>query len=206
VPSDDLVITTVHGNPHSIRELVVSYLRAVERFRGEDLQASAPGDHQLAAESRGSSALAEALNWADMIDQWLGCGPDGDRQWMALHSEPEQQVMRAFQRVRNVVHHRWWNAVATRMVILDGRQANTWVWAPLPDSRRHGRGKDKAGDCAFATTLKGDRVLDTLDELAGIFWDKRGWVITREDLEQPGYEVRTPVVLDVGQEPIADPT
>jgi len=123
--SDDHTIEVGPGEHSTIQELVASYLRAVERFRAEDSLAG-PGDHQLANESRGRSALAEALNWADAIDNYLSAGPkdtERDPAWVEKLPDADQQLLRAFQRVRNVIHHRWWEAVALRLSLSGDRQS-----------------------------------------------------------------------------------
>ncbi len=52
------------------------------------------------------------------------------------------------------------------------------------------------GDAAYAARLRGRRVLDTLDELARVFWARRRWQISASDLDQPGHAVGTPLTLD----------
>lgn len=39
-------------------------------------------------------------------------------------------------------------------------------------------------------------MIETLDELAAIFWNKRRWTITEQDLEQSGQTVATPLPLN----------
>jgi hypothetical protein len=198
--SDNFVIEVSPQEHSSIRELIVSFLRAIERFRAEDSRAS-ESDEQLAVQSRGRSALAEALNWADSIDHYLSQGPKytpRDAKWVEQFEAADQNLLRAFQRVRNVVHHQWWEAVGVRLLMVSGVQVNEWFWGPLPVERRQGPGKDKnvhAYD-AYSARLEGRRVLETLDDLAGIFWTKRRWRITPADLEQPGQTSATPLILD----------
>ncbi len=71
---DEYVVEVHHPGPINIRELVVFFLRAVERFRAH-ARAYADGGDQLENESRARGALAEALSWADSIDQYLSKGP-----------------------------------------------------------------------------------------------------------------------------------
>jgi len=182
----------------SIRDLVVSFLRAVERFRTEERQASNL-DEQLTVQSRGRSALLEALNWADAIDQYLRQGPPGrprEQDWTGALTPAKRDVVQAFQRVRNLAHHRWWEAVTVQISTAQDEQVNRWIWGPLPDRKRQGATKDADRDAAFARALQGKSVMTTLDELAATFWEKRGWEIRREDLEQPGHRVGTPLALD----------
>lgn len=202
------VIEVWNGTPTSIRELVVAFLRAVERFREQDSRSSRL-DEQLQTESLAKAALTEALNWADTIDQYLAHGPRGstgtarDPDWAARLPDEQSDLAHAFQRVRNLVHHRWWEAVAVRMARQEGVQVNQWVWAPFPRSSNEGRGRDADGDAAYHRALQGRRLLETLDELAAIFWSKRGWEISRHDLTQPGHDVGSPLVLDVR---VSDPS
>lgn len=170
---------------------MISYLRGVERFRAQDSLRS-DLDGQLRIESLGRSALAEALNWADSIDQYLRAGPrsgERDPEWADRLPAADQELVQGFQRVRNVVHHRWWEAVAVRLQMRQGVQVNEWCWGDLPSGTRRGRGQNARGDAAYGARLRGRRVLDTLDELARIFWERRRWEITASDLAQPGHAV-----------------
>lgn len=187
-----VVVEAWSGGPESVRELVLAYLRAVERFREQDARASDPeGDGH--GESLARAALFEALNWADTIDQYLRKGPRGtlgtdrDEEWAAGLPREQERVARAFQRVRNLTHHQWWGAVGVRMSDVDGRQVNEWFWAPLPSSG--GRHRDLDADSAFEERLAGRRVLATLDELAEVFFARRTWQVRRADLAQPGHGV-----------------
>jgi hypothetical protein len=197
---DDDVIEVSPQEHSSIRELIVSLLRAIERFRAEDSRAS-DSEEQLGVQSRGRSALAEALNWADSIDHYLSAGPKDtprDAKWVEQFEAADQDLLRAFQRVRNVVHHQWWEAVGVQLLTVRGVQVNEWFWGALPVTRRQGAGKDKeaGADDAYSARLEGRRVLETLDDLARIFWTKRRWQITPSDLEQPGQTPATPLILD----------
>jgi hypothetical protein len=58
--------------------------------------------------------------------------------------------------------------------------------------------KDQVGDKAYDTALRGRALLETLDELARIFWTKRTWAISREDIQQPGHEVLLPSIRQPG--------
>lgn len=80
---DDYVIEISPQEHSTVRDVVISYLRGVERFRAQDSLRS-DLDGQLRIESLGRSALAEALNWADSIDQYLRAGPrsgERDPEW-----------------------------------------------------------------------------------------------------------------------------
>ena len=187
--------------PASIRELVVNFLRAVERFREQDARASDPDD-QLHSESLARAALYEALNWADTIDQYLRAGPrdtpgtDRDQTWAAGLPGDQPRLALAFQRMRNLTHHQWWQAVGVRMSRVEGRQVNEWFWAPLPDSAG-GRHRQSDADAAFNQRLAGRHVLATLDELAEVFFARRRWQIARADLAQPGHSVQgSPLLFD----------
>lgn len=193
VGDDDVVIEAWSGQPASIRELVLNFLRAVERFREQDARSSDLAD-QLHTESLARAALFEALNWADTIDQYLAAGPRGtigterDREWAKGLPADQERLARAFQRVRNLTHHQWWQAVGVRISRSDGRQMNEWFWAPLPDEAA-GRRRDLEPDAAFKDRLAGRRVLTTLDELAEVFFARRKWEVTRAELAQPGHGV-----------------
>lgn len=78
-----------------------------------------------------------------------------------------------------MVHHQWWEAVGVRLHTVDGAQVNEWLWGALPVAprQRTGKVKDAGVDAAYSARLEGRRVLETLDELARIFWTKRGWQI-----------------------------
>lgn len=189
-------------HPLSIRQLLVNYLRAVERFRIQCERAKDP-DHHLHAESLGYAALAEALDWADSIDNYLREGPRGsvgtnrDKDWAEALPPDQNELVLAFQRVRNLVHHRWWQAVATRLGDGgDGDQANKWIWGRLPESPDQARRRSAIMDAAYESRLGGMDVLATLDDLAQVFWSKRRWEIRRQDINQPGHVVASPIVFD----------
>jgi hypothetical protein len=82
----------------------------------------------------------------------------------------------------------------------EGRQVNEWIWGPLPKGSQTGRGKDAAGDAAYAKALKGLRLITTHDELAAVFWDKRKWVIAVSEIAQTGHVVRSPLTFDSGDD------
>lgn len=191
------VIEVSPQDKSNIRELVASYLRAVERFRAEDLAGSSPGPHQLSTDSRGRAALAESLNWADAIDSYLRSAHGSKGDWTDGLSEPDRDLVVGFNRVRNIVHHRWWEAVAVQIRMVSGTQVNEWRWGRLPSTSRKASKWETLGDTAFAARLRGRRVIETLDELASIFWPRRGWEIHIDDLEQPGYSVATSLSLDL---------
>lgn len=192
----DHIIEVSPQDRSDIRELVASYLRAVERFRAEDNAGSSPGVHQLPTESRGRAALAEALNWADAIDSYLGWQHRGEGEWFDTLTNDERRLVVGFRHVRNIVHHRWWDAVAVQLRWSGGTQVNQWRWGRIPATTRKPSKHEVAGDSAFVDRLQGRRVLETLDELAAVFWPRRRWEITVDGLEQPGYSVETPLELD----------
>jgi hypothetical protein len=198
------------GTPMNIRELLGNFLRAVERFRLQDTNAAKVSE-QLVTESLGHAALMEALNWADSIDQYLRFGPrdtlgtDRDQDWASGLPEAQSELILAFQRVRNLVHHAWWQAITVRMHLGQDGQVNEWVWGFLPHEadRMIGKGsgsaatkKDQLGDEAYGSALRGRPLLGTLDGLAEIFWAKRTWEITRDDVRQPGHDVLSPLTFD----------
>jgi hypothetical protein len=195
------VLEVFSGRPTSIRELIVNYLRAVERFRAQVGIAREPGE-QLRSESLAGAALSEALAWADSIDSYLAAGPkdtlgtDRNPQWAQQLTSDEADLVAAFQRIRNLVHHRWLDALATRLTPEDGVHTREWIWAPLPRSKAQGKGKDKERDATYMARLEGRPLLATLDELAGAFWRKRRWAIIRDDVRQPGHDVLSPLKFD----------
>jgi hypothetical protein len=148
------IIESQLGHPLSIRQLVVNYLRAVERFRLQYSQSSVL-EEQLETESLGYAALAEALGWADSIDNYLRAGPknsigtERDEAWAESLPADQEELVHAFQRVRNLVHHRWWQALATRMSSdIHGAQVNQWIWGSLPTGAGQGRGRSTKLDAA----------------------------------------------------------
>ena len=196
------IIETQLGHPLSIRQLVVNYLRAVERFRLQYTRSSVL-ERQLETESLGYAALAEALGWADSIDNYLRAGPKNsigtsrDEAWASSLPADQEDFVLAFQRVRNLVHHRWWQALATSMSSdIDGAQVNQWIWGSLPVGAGQGRGRSSELDAAYASRLRGADLLASLDKLAAVFWSKRRWQIVRADIEQPGHEVLSKIVFD----------
>lgn len=200
--SQEHILEVQTRNPLSIRQLVLNYFRAVERFRLQCERSREP-ENQLIAESLGYAALAEALGWADSIDNFLREGPrdnpgtQRDKEWALGLPDEQRQLVQAFQRVRNLVHHRWWQAVATRIERnSEGAQVNQWIWGALPDGSDQGRGRSSDLDLAYAARLQGSDLLASLDDLAAVFWTKRGWQITRVQVEQPGHQVGSPLVFD----------
>lgn len=209
-PSDDIddtepvnllgTIIITSGEQLNIRYLVLSYLRAVERFREQDTRAGGE-QGQGHSESHASAALFEALNWADSIDQYLAMGPRDtmgtvrDQEWTAHLSLEQMQLAQAFQRVRNLVHHQWWKAIAVRLDQRSDHESVSRIWAEQTVAFDNHR-KDNGADAAFAAQLQGRRLLETLDELAAIFWSKRTWIITRSDVLQPGHGVGSPLQFD----------
>jgi hypothetical protein len=177
-----------------IPELVTFYLRAVERFRAH-------------TGSRAKGALAEALNWADTIDLYLAKGPYGtlgtqrDPNWADSVEGEGGDLVRGFQYARNHVHHQWLNMVAVRLhAEASGRQPNDWIWHAPPAPKRAGRAKRDEYREAFERQMLGRSVLETLDRLAVVFWDRRRWEIQRSDVEQPGYPVRSTLPFDPGHD------
>lgn len=200
--ADSFTIEVQYGHPLSIRQLVVNYLRAVERFRVQNKRSRDP-ERQLGSESLGYAALAEALGWADSIDNYLREGPrdsagtNRDKDWADSLPAGDKDLVLAFQRVRNLVHHRWWQALATRMGLdIHGEQVNQWVWGDLPVGVGQARRRSVSMDAGYAGRLKGLDLMTSLDELASVFWSKRGWEIVRSDIEQPGHGVESPLVFD----------
>lgn len=196
------IIESELGHPLSIRQLVINYLRAVERFRLQYSRSSVL-ETQLETESLGYAALAEALGWADSIDNYLRAGPkdsigtERNEAWARSLPADQEELVLAFQRVRNLVHHRWWQALATRMSSdIGGAQVNQWIWGSLPTGAGQGRGRSPELDAAYTRRLHRSDLLTSLDELAVVFWSKRRWQIARVDIEQPGHEVLSPLVFD----------
>lgn len=199
VESENFIIEVHQSEPMNIKELVVFYLRAVERFRSHAL-AYAAGEDQLANESRARGALAEALSWADSIDQYLAKGPrdrmgsDRDPNWADSVDDASGDLVRAFQYARNHVHHHWLNLVGTRL--RGGSVApHEWFWADVPKVSRAGDGK-RAGADEYEQRMLGAEVLSTLDLIAEIFWVKRTWEIRLSDIAQPGYQVGAVLEFD----------
>jgi len=194
---DSVTVEVRDEAPLRSPDLLAAYMRAVERVRtqvtGPDRQTPTIGGGSLAL-----AAICEALEWADTLEQHLSHPPRGNsRGWIAPPEGDQALLVRAFGRVRNVVHHRWWKAVTYRVTDSgDGSQQTHWIWSPLPRSATVGRGKDADGAAAYDAVLAGHVILDTLDELACAFWPSRGWAVTIEDLRQPGHEVGTPLALD----------
>lgn len=183
-----------------IKELVVFYLRAAERFRTHALAYASGGD-QLSNESRARGALAEALNWADSIDQYLRQGPrdtigtNRDPNWSATVDGANGELVRAFQYARNHVHHQWLNLVGTRLFGGMPAKPTEWCWTDVPSPARAGTGKSN-GAQEYARQMHGAVVLTTLDRLGEVFWGKRRWVISRSEIAQPGYEVGADLEFD----------
>lgn len=183
-----------------VNELIVFYLRAVERFRAHALAYAGGGD-QLANESRARGALAEALSWADSIDQYLSKGPrdtmgtDRDPNWAASVDGANGDLARAFQYGRNHVHHQWLNLVGTRVYGGEQTASSEWFWTDIPPPSRAGSGR-ASGSNEYQQQMRGADVLTTLDRLGEVFWSKRTWVICRSEIEQPGYQVGSTLQFD----------
>lgn len=199
------VIIEVHQRgPIDIKELVVFYLRAVERFRTHALAYASGGD-QLSNESRARGALAEALNWADSIDQYLSQGPreskgtDRDPNWATTLDGANGELVRAFQYARNHVHHQWLNLVGTRLYSGEQAKLSEWYWTEVPSPSRSASGKSNGAD-EYQRQMHRAVVLTTLDRLGQAFWEKRAWVIYRSEIVQPGYDVGA----DLGFDPEVD--
>jgi hypothetical protein len=206
--SDSLILEISHGTPTSIQELVVNYLRAVERFRAQDARSSVL-EEQLRSESLAKAALAEALSWADTLDQRLAQWPKGAgrptkkerkarqrKPWARDLSQEAHNLVEAFQHARNVVHHRWFDLISVRMSSDGDAQVNLWVWAPLPNQDGRGDGRTAELDALYSTELEGRPLLDTLDELAAAFWQMRGHEIERAVVGQPGHDVLSAIKFD----------
>jgi hypothetical protein len=184
-----------------IPELIKCFLRAVERFRAEEaLRGSS--EAQLPAPDRAAGALTEALNWAHSMDDYLGArGPEGtlgtqrDADWAKEFTAHEQNLVRGFRYARNRLQHEWWQAVAVRLD-LSGESPPDWLWAELTPAKR----EDARGEAAYNAAIRGRPVMETLDELAAIFFAKRRWVIFREDIEQPGHVAGSPLTFDDEQQ------
>lgn len=117
----------------SIRQLVTGYCRAFYRFQAEQQVARhLPDADDLEAPWAADPfmALFEALNWADATDEFLERGPTGrggKLNWLDNLAEDQRKVVRGMRHARNVVHHQWWAALATRVVWVEGRQVDTWI-------------------------------------------------------------------------------
>lgn len=193
-----LRITSFSNTPKLIVNLVVAYLRAVERFRSAATVVSEP-DGQLQGEQTGWEAMAEALNWADAIDENLRANdrsrPKG-ADWTDDLPDDSRRLWLGLQHARNAVHHQWWEAVALQMEVRPEGQNNTLVWAPLPEPKRRPSAAEEASAEAYVSGLRGRPILETLDELAAVMWPLRKWGVSRADLVQPQYGVGTPIELD----------
>lgn len=183
-----------------IKELVVFYLRAVERFRAHAFLYSSGGD-QLSNESYARGALAEALSWADTIDQYLSQGPrdttgtSRDPNWASTVDGADGELVRAFQFARNHVHHEWLNLVGTRLYSGEQAKPNEWYWTEVQSATRPGGGSRKGAD-DYEHQMQTAVVLTTLDRLGQVFWAKRRWVIRRAEILQPGYDVGANLEFD----------
>jgi hypothetical protein len=205
--ADNVVLEVWSGAQTSVRELVINYLRAVERFRAQDVRSTVI-EEQLQSESLAKAALAEALSWADTLDQRLGQWPKDERPskkirksqrqapWAVDLDEDAHDLVEAFQHARNVVHHRWFDLVSVRISVNGDGQVNLWTWAPLPGNKRPGDNKSPELDGIYATKLEGRHLLETLDELAYAFWQKRRHQIRRAAIGQPGHDVQSPLIFD----------
>lgn len=197
---ENFVVEVHQPGPVHIKELIVFYLRAVERFRTHAV-AYTDGGGQLDNESRASGALAEALSWADSIDQYLAKGPrdtkgsDRDPNWAASVDGADGELVRAFQYARNHVHHQWLNLVGTRLYSGNQEAPSEWFWAPVPQPSRAGS-RGTIGAVEYEGQMGGADVLTTLDRLGRVFWGKRTWVIRRSEIAQPGYAVGAALEFD----------
>lgn len=190
-PGERLVVRA--GDKVTIRDLVRGYCRAFYRFKAEQDQARTSGYGQQ-VKDRAWTALFEALNWADSVDQFLGRGPTdrgGKADWLTHLSPDHRLVAKGLQHVRNVVHHQWWTALATEILVETAGQQNTWIWSPLPPNNG-----GKEGQRAYAQALHGKPVEETLETLRDVFWPLRLWGIEASDLDQPAYPVPCGVPVD----------
>ncbi len=105
--------------------------------------------------------------------------------------------MNAFRIARDVVHHQWINAGATRSASTPSRTA--WLWSALQDRGGPRTAAKQAQARAYDRRVRGRNVLTTLDDMARILWLYRGWEIARVDVEQPGHTVGSLVTFDNGQ-------
>jgi hypothetical protein len=200
VRPEKAIIEIQQLHPMDITELVVFYLRAVERFRTHALAYASGGD-QLSNESRARGALAEALNWADSIDNYLSKGPrdtkgtDRDQNWAATIDGANGELVQAFQYARNHVHHQWLNLVGTRLHSGDQAKPSEWYWAKVPSPPQSGSRKSKGAD-EYQRQMYRAIVLTTLDRLGQAFWEKRTWAINRSEIVQPGYDIGADLRFD----------
>jgi hypothetical protein len=195
------IIEVLPTGAMKIRELVIFYLRAVERFRAHGADWNGP--QELRDTSRARGALGEALNWADTIDLYLSKGPHGtlgtdrDPDWAASVDGANGELVRGFQYARNHVHHQWLTLVTVRIVMTgNDNQHTSWVWASAPAPKRSRRPKPDDYRDAYQRQLEDSSILNTLERLAMVFWQRRGWVIDRSDIEQPGYTVLSSIPFD----------
>lgn len=204
--SRKVIVTGSQGlDPVSIRELVIHFLRAVERVRAQDGRSTHKEfvEEGFRREPLARGALFEALNWADSIDNYLRKGLRNtkgtarDLGWAEALPLDQRDLVLGLQHARNVSHHRWFNVLAvTFQRGQAGEQVGVWTWGVLPPETGSRRRRDKEARSAYLSALKGEPLLDTLDRMAAVFWTKRGWHITRSDVYQVGYSVASPITFD----------
>jgi hypothetical protein len=183
------ILIAMANDQVTINQLVVGFCRAYYRFlsedQGEDAQ-SLP---------RAYMALFEALNWADAADAFLRRGPEvrgGDPQWPERLPANQREVVEGVQHARNVVHHQWWDAIATEMQMEDDWTVNAWIWSDLPKRKN----RDRDGRRAYNAALRGKPIADTLELLRDAFWSVRRWEIKADLLDQPAYPLAADAPVD----------
>jgi hypothetical protein len=116
--------------------------------------------------------------------------------WARDLDEDAHDLVEAFQDARNVVHHRWLDLISVRMHSHGDRQMDLWIWAPLPVTQRPGDNRNPELDSLYGRKLQGRPLLESLDELAAAFWQKRGHQIQRAAVRRPGHDVLSPLKFD----------
>jgi hypothetical protein len=191
-------VTTTELSARNVTLLLAAYLRAVERFRAQDHASEDRAEDGLRAAPLAEAALFEALNWADMIDDYLARGPRGtvgtprDPQWADKLASDDADLVHGLRIARNVVHHQWTNAVST----VSAPNHTSWIWSPLPDPGRARTPAAQAQAAAHARRVEGRSIVATLDDLSRVLWNFRRWTIDRDSIEQPGHTIRSPIAFD----------
>ena len=96
----------------TINQLVIGFCRTYYRFLGEDQ------GKDVQSRQRAYMALFETLNWTDAVDAFLRREPEvrgGNPKWPERLPLDQREVIEGVQHARNVVHHQWWDAIATEM-------------------------------------------------------------------------------------------
>lgn len=173
-------------NPLNRREMLINYLRAVERFRSACLRNAVPGDN-LRDESLGWAALAEALFWLFTIMENTKGNPN--------LSVADIELLEAFESARNIAQHASWNGIATEIQHNVSGQRNSWIWGNRPKNEQLRKREATLAE-AYKARLQGQEILPTLDQIAKEMWSIRGWQIARDAIEQPGYTVECDIQFD----------